>query len=435
MNRNLRRCTAALASTTLWLAAALPALAADTLDPPIVTLTLGPGESATVDKTLHLDGIPAAADIIVAIDTTGSMGAALAQAQADAIAICNDVKAAIPGARFAAVEFEDYLVFGSAATDRPYINHTAGFTADCATFGAGVATMVLGFGGDGPEANNRVHFEAYSDPLMVATRNPQASQFLVVLADNIPHSLPSFGACPGTGTDDPGRDETLGTADDLDTPETITGLNANDITLLYIDYGGFWLPCHQDMAAATGGVAVPDEQATDIGAFIIEQAAAQEYTVDLVVNCGPPGPTITFSPAPPYGPFTGEQTILFAETITAPLVPGNYTCEVNAVMDPGGPTTAVEVINLTVPAPPAPECPPEEDEDGDGLTDENESLFLTLLGDSDSDDDGVADGNDDGDEDGEDDEDEDDDDDECPDADEDGDGEDDEDEDDEEDDD
>jgi hypothetical protein len=81
-------------------------------------------------------------------------------------------------------------------------------------------------------------------------------------------------------------------------------------------------------------------------------------------------------------------------------------------------------------------CPPTEDDDGDGLTNNNESLFFTLLGNDDSDFDGIADGNDDANGNGDDDEDEDDDeDDECPDEDSDDDGEDDEDEDDEEDDD
>jgi hypothetical protein len=76
----------------------------------------------------------------------------------------------------------------------------------------------------------------------------------------------------------------------------------------------------------------------------------------------------------------------------------------------------------------------DDDDDNDGLTNKNESLFLTLLGNSDSDLDGIKDGNDDANGNGEDDEDEDDD--ECPDDDDsDGDGTDDEDEDDDEDDD
>lgn len=351
----VKRFTGCLATVAMvWLAAAPSVFAADTLDPPVVAETLPAGESITVDKTLHLDGLPAKADIIVAIDTTGSMSAALADAKADAVDICTDVQAAIPGARFAAVEFQDYPFspYGGVG-DSPYELHTAGYTADCLTFGAGVAAMTLGFGGDGPESNNRVHFEAYSDPLLLATRDPDATKFLVMLADNVPHSVASFDACPSTSPlSDPGRNNIneSGAGDDIETPDAIAGLNADDHILLYISYigGAAPLACHEDLAQATGGDAVADEDAEDIGAFIIDQAEETEYTVDLVVGgqCPPVG--LTFDPAPPYGPFTGEQTILFTEEITAPTVPGNYSCTVNAVMDPGGPTTAVEVINLTV---------------------------------------------------------------------------------------
>jgi Bacterial Ig-like domain (group 1) len=105
---------------------------------------------------------------------------------------------------------------------------------------------------------------------------------------------------------------------------------------------------------------------------------------------------------------------------------------------------SAEVTKIWEAAGPGP-CPPEDDdgngddgngrgdddddEDNDGLTNKNETLFLTLLGNSDSDLDGTKDGNDDANGNGEDDEDEDDD--ECPDDDDsDGDGTDDEDEDD-----
>jgi hypothetical protein len=99
---------------------------------------------------------------------------------------------------------------------------------------------------------------------------------------------------------------------------------------------------------------------------------------------------------------------------------------------------AIDIYKVTLPAPPRPfgqggedgeECPSNDDLDADGLIDARESLLGTLLGNRDSDLDGVADGNDDANGNGEDDEDEDDDDD-CPDRDSDGDGEDDEDEDD-----
>src|SRR5438876_473081 len=103
------RLTMLLMTGVALFGAAPPAAdAVDQFNPAVVTLTLGAGESTRVKKVLHLDAEPAFADIIIAIDTTGSMGGAIAQAKMEAIQICNDVKMAIPGARFAVVDFKDY---------------------------------------------------------------------------------------------------------------------------------------------------------------------------------------------------------------------------------------------------------------------------------------------------------------------------------------
>ena len=355
MRATMKRTVGSLVlAIALFAAFASPALAdpPDRFEPAVVTTTLQAGASTTVSKVLHLTGLPAKADIIVAIDATSSMGAGLARAQADAVQICTDVQAAIPGARLAAVEFEDYpMAPYGVATDDPYELRTPGYTADCATFSAGIGAMVLGNGLDLPESNNRVHFEAYSDATLLATRDPEATRFLVVLADNVPHSMTSFGACPSTAPlSDPGRNgvNESGAGDDIDTGEAISGLIADDHTLLYISYNTTTAnPCHASLANATGGVAVPESDAEDIGAFIIDQAAEVPYTVDLAVSAGCQL-GITFSPAPPYGPFSGESHPMFTETITAPTVPGSYTCTVTAVMTPGGPTTAVQTINVLV---------------------------------------------------------------------------------------
>lgn len=345
----------------LFAAYAGSALAADTLTPAVFAATLQPGQTTTVNKTLHLDGLPPRADIIVAIDTTGSMGTPIAQAQADAVNICNQVQLAIPGARFAVMDFEDYFPGPGAAGDVPYLLKTPGFTSSCAVFSAAIATMtaVSGSGGDGPEAYNRALYEAYADggnPI-VLTRDPLASQFIVVLGDAEPHSATSFGSCPAEPPADFGRNGVAGGGDDLNTSDTIAGLNANNITLSMIRYttGGVSvsLSCYQDMASATGGTAVDDSGAGTIGPFIIANAQAVPYTVNLQVSAGCP---IGFSFAPPFpqGPFTGPQTIPFVETITAPTLVGNYTCTITAVLSPGGPTTAIETVNITViPGPPA----------------------------------------------------------------------------------
>ena len=357
------RFSAVLAAGILWLAAAIPALAADTLTPSPVTVSLVAGTSTDINKTLTLDGLPARADIIVAIDTTGSMGIPIAQAQADANNICSTVKGSIPGARFAAVDFEDYegMPLG-APGDVPYTLLTPGFISDCTAFSTAIGTMTADGGGDGPEAYNRTFFEAYSDaaysaPVASGGRDPLASQFLVVLGDATPHSATGFGSCVNAPPDDFGRDAAPGGGDDLTTAATIAGLSANKITLLMIRYttGGVSvaLPCYVDMATATGGTAVDDSGAGTIGPFIIANAKLVPYTADLVVSAGCPI-GFSFNPAFPTGSLTGPQTISFVETITAPTTVGSYSCTITAVTTPGGPTSAVENVNVEVtPAEPA----------------------------------------------------------------------------------
>ena len=82
--------------------------AADSFRPNTVALTLAPGASWKTSQTLHLDSLPPKADIVLAVDTTGSMGAAIADAKADATGIVNRIKSSIPGSRFAVVDFKDY---------------------------------------------------------------------------------------------------------------------------------------------------------------------------------------------------------------------------------------------------------------------------------------------------------------------------------------
>jgi Mg-chelatase subunit ChlD len=327
------------------------ALAVDSFTPNPVVVTLGPGQSTTINKTLHLDALPGAADILIAIDTTGSMGPAIAQAKAQATQLCTDVQAAIPGARFAVWDFRDI-------PDRPATNGILkslnAFTSSCVAVQAAVNLMTAGGGGDLPEAYNPVFHEAYSDPVLGASRNPNAVQFLVVLGDAAPHNSPAAAVAPACGNTPP--------ADPGMTSDTeIAGLNANEITLLMIHYQhagtSTTLACYQQLASATGGTAVSG--GSDLSGEIIAQiraAAAQIDQVSLVVSGAgcqtPAGLNIAFNPPnpPPYGPFTAPVNIPFQETITAPTVAGSYSCTVTAVVD--GAARATQVINATVTAGP-----------------------------------------------------------------------------------
>lgn len=323
------------------LVAPFPAFGADSFTPNPYNATVPAGGSISVAKTLHLDALPGAADIIIAIDTTGSMTAAITQAKAQATQLCNDVQNAIPGARFAVFDFRDI-------PDRPatlgVLILTPVFTGSCAAVQAAINTMSAGGGGDFAEAYNPVFHDAYSDPVLDASRNPDAVQFLVVLGDAPPHNSPPAAVAPACGDQPP--------ADPGMTSDTeINGLVANEITLLMINYGGV-LSCYQQLSGGTGGTAV--NAGGDLSSDIINQinaAAAHIDSVQLVVSAGCPL-GITFNPPPPYGPLTAPVDVNFTETITAPTVPGVYSCSVTAVVD--GTPRAIQHVNITVvPGPPA----------------------------------------------------------------------------------
>jgi Mg-chelatase subunit ChlD len=290
-----------------------------------------PGDSTTVNKTLHLDALPGAADIIIAIDTTGSMATAITQAKAQATQLCTDVQNAIPGARFAVMDFKDVV-------DRPATQGvlilTPLFTSTCAAVQTAINTMTAGGGGDTPEAYNWVFNKAYNDPAhpdaaaitLDGSRNPAAVQFLVVLGDATPHNSPAptvASACGNTPPADAGVDST----------REITGLNANDITLLMINYGSV-LSCYSQLATATGGTAV--NAGGDLSNDIISQikvAAAHIDEAHLAV-VGPCALNITFSPAS-YTNVTTPANLAFVETIAVPstLTMGKYDCVVQGYAD------------------------------------------------------------------------------------------------------
>jgi hypothetical protein len=340
--RRLLAVTAALVVGVL--AQATTAFGADTFTPNPVNVTLAPGASTTVHKTLHLDALPGRADIVIAIDTTGSMCGAIAQAKAQATTLVNNIDAAFgPGSvvRYALVDFKDYPVspFG-VPSDYPYLVREP-LTQGAAPFQAAVNTLTCGGGNDGPEAYNVVfHNTATSVGLAF---DPNAVKFLVVLGDNIPHDTTqqaSFSACPNTSVDDP-----IG-----HTATTIGELNTQNITLLMINFGSV-LSCYQQLAAATGGSAVNNggNLSTDIISQI-QAAAAHIDTVNLVVSGACPPVGISFNPAPPYGPFTAPVDIQFDETISVPiLAPGVYSCAVTAVVD--GTPRAIQHVNVTVGVP------------------------------------------------------------------------------------
>src|SRR4051812_10941719 len=77
------------------------------VDPQFVSQLADPGASFSLHKVVHTPAIPPNPDIVFLADTTGSMGAAIANVKAEMSTITTTVLAAQPTAQFAVVSYKD----------------------------------------------------------------------------------------------------------------------------------------------------------------------------------------------------------------------------------------------------------------------------------------------------------------------------------------
>ena len=349
-----RRARALTAVMLVGAIASLPAAAGDSLTPGSTSLTLVRGGSQTIEKTLHLDALPQKADVVIAVDTTGSMGAAIAEAKVDATTLVTSVRALIPGARFAVVDFKDYPTFPFGGEgDYPYLLRR-GLTADAGLVQTAINEMSATGGGDLPEAHNRVFFEAYSDLGLVY--DAQATRILILLTDATPHDTEqatAFPACANTPNTDLGRDGLAGTGDDLRTKPVIDGLIARHTTMSVITYSDVSsvTACLKALAETTGGSQAPRGDTESLLTLIrnlVTEQARQIREVTFRVEPAAYASWVSFTPPTPYGSFTAPRDIPFQETITAPTgaTLGTHTFTVKALVD--GAERATETVTVNV---------------------------------------------------------------------------------------
>ena len=366
----------ALALTALLLALAGGAGAQeefppDSITPPTVDLSLGKGSSATVDSTLHLAPSPPRADILIALDTTGSMGAAITDAQNDANAIVADIHESIPAARFAAAHFEDYPLSPFGNTGNTPWQLLQNFTTSGENISAALAGLIAFGGNDNPEAYNRAFYEAYSsDALSWAAGSPR---FMIVMGDSLPHDATQnteFPGCPNTPPTDPGPNGAVGGGDDLRTEPTLRALKAAHTNVSFVTYnpnGISWgngfttFGCQSSLAQYTGGTAVIHGGGTgDLESEIVDlinQAASHVESVTFDPRLvSPEGaeirPTFTFDP-PTLGPISAPADVPYKMTVNVPegTASGDYVFQVHAIADTSdraSQTVTIHVSNRSV---------------------------------------------------------------------------------------
>ncbi|MBN1983905.1 MAG: VWA domain-containing protein [Chitinivibrionales bacterium] len=222
--------------------------------------TLQAGECTTIQTSVHFPAslVPTKNDILMAFDLTNSMVEELDSVKNNATALINSITAILPDVRFGVVSHMDYPnVYESCITDYDYYYDeyaNSGFgdyayqvdrslTTDYASVISKITSLYLGWGGDNPENYTRILYEAYADTNISWRKD--AKKIMIYWHDWMPHSC-NFGLnCdiyyPSTNSGaDPGRDEIIGTGDDLLLADVLQGIRESSIALISMHSGDYY---------------------------------------------------------------------------------------------------------------------------------------------------------------------------------------------------
>lgn len=301
-----------------------------TVTPPSATLTISPGGTGVDPVSVDVPS-PVKGDIEIAIDTTGSMGGAIAQAKTQAADIVNKVQAYVPNSQFAIVEFKD-------SGDTPEYAVRQPMTSNATLVQNAINPMSASGGGDAPEAHNLVFHNSYTPALGGALGwRSGATPIVVVISDAEPHGAATAGMvnCADTTADPHGYNSAV----------ELTQMNANGRILFMVRAAATastTLACYQSIASH----GAPGSQGVDLGANVGDQivtllngTSTAIADLHLTTVSASPSPATTgwissFSPAS-YAGFTAPATKNFTVNVAVPTTapPGTYTFDIMAVAD------------------------------------------------------------------------------------------------------
>jgi hypothetical protein len=341
----------AVAALLAGLLLAAPAGAHDPIlgvDPASVEVTLAPGASTDVTKTVHTPQLLPKPDIYFLADSTGSMGEAIASVQADAASVLAAVDLLANDPRYGAGDYKD---FQDPQLDPYAFQNGAAIPAaddDGAAALAAIGAWSAGGGFDGPEGQ----FWA----LHRLASHPDAA----FRADSTPIVV-WFGDAPAH---DPVCDEISGDAGhDIDEASLIAELQVAGIRVIAISVvtasGAFYPDALDDdptafggdygatcgveggtsgqatrIAAATGGLYLEGVESEDIADAILAGLGALPTEVVPQATCDDPSVTVSWDVASQT--VTSGDDATFTETISASLAAPqgeDVTCTVDFLLD------------------------------------------------------------------------------------------------------
>jgi hypothetical protein len=298
---------------------------ADSVVPSSYATSLKLGASVTITKTVTINaGTPTSAlvDVFFLADTTGSMGATLANVKSGA----NAIMAGISELGDVAYGVGEYKDVGDVFVYR--LNQE--ITTDTAAVQTGINAWVASGGGDWPEGQ----LYALKQVADTVAWRPGSTRIIIW-----------FGDAPGH--------EPAGPPPGVTETEATAALVAQTVKVMALDVGSLnYTGQAQRIADATGGRYYsgidPSQISADIEAAIT--TSFQTYnTVSLGTDMVPAGLTVTVEP-PSYtgeGPYdrSEDRTFTFDVTFTA-LSPGSYNFSIPVLVDGG--TMATEQDSIVV---------------------------------------------------------------------------------------
>lgn len=304
-----------------------PSYAAAQVSPLVVNEDVNYGESINVEKEVTTPTIPQDPEICFLADTTGSMGAALANITANANAIMNDVLAVQPNAEFCATQYRD-------EGDTLLFSVDQDLTTNTGDVQTAIASWVASGGGDEPEAQ----LNALNELATGATSFDGPNRIVVWFGDA------------------PGHDPSAG----VDQASAISALQAAGITVIAVPVDTFasGLDATGQATAitdATDGVLLPDADPSEVSDAIVTGITSLTSDVWFEVNTCTSGLNVSLSPDVHYD-VVGGDTVSFDETITvdndSSLEGQSLSCSVsfysNSYPD-GGDLIGTQRILITVP--------------------------------------------------------------------------------------
>ncbi len=189
-----------------------------TLSPINQTQYLFLGEEEQASVAYQVEGtnkLTKAVDILILFDRTGSMEREIKETAKAARHIVNDIQDAAPNTRFAVATVSDYSPMFTPAKDTRTWLLQADFTQSAVAIEQASKSISLVNGGDNPEAYSRGFYEASE-----MHWRAEAKKIIVFFGDSIDHPK------------DPGRDQIMGTADDLTIDRVLSKLHSQRINIV-----------------------------------------------------------------------------------------------------------------------------------------------------------------------------------------------------------